>query len=98
VTGFGLDDAALGHHHDVLDGLASRMRTVAAAGRPLDRLAYGLVGQGFAGAAGDAAAAASVVVADLARRAAAITDGVRATREAYGRVEDTNAGRFGGPR
>jgi hypothetical protein len=98
TDGFQVDGAALHAHAGQVDGLAARMRTVAAAARPLDLAAYGLVGQVFARAASAAAQAGSAVVGDLAEQAAAIADGVRATCAAYRDVEHQNVAGFGGGR
>ncbi len=94
--GFQVDGAALGTHATTVDGLAQRTRAAAAAGRPLDLGAYGLIGQAFAGSAADAARAGSAVLGELAERIAATAHGVAATREAYWRVELAAADRFRG--
>ncbi|MEN3263270.1 type VII secretion target [Pseudonocardia sp.] len=98
TDGFQVDGAALHAHAAQVDELAARMRTVAAAARPLDLTAYGLVGQVFALAASDAAQAGSAVVGGLAEQAAAMAHGVRATCAAYRDVEHQNIAGFGGAR
>jgi hypothetical protein len=98
MDGFRVDDAAIHAHARTADELAGRMTRVAEAGRPLDLGAYGLIGQVFAGAAVDAAQAASTVVRDLAGHVEAMAGGIRATGAAYQRVERENAARFGGLR
>lgn len=95
TDGFRVDGNALAGHVRSIEQLAGRMRDIASAGRPLDLGSYGLVGRVFAGAAVAAAQAGSAVVGDLARQAAALADGVRATREAYLRAEHLNAAGFG---
>lgn len=92
--GFRVDDAALAAHGRAVDALAERVRAAAAAGRPLDLDAYGLVGRVFAGSATEAAAAGSAAVGRLAERVTAAAHGVTATREAYRRVEAGAAERF----
>jgi len=96
--GFAVDAAALDAHAEELDTLAGRMTVAAAAGRPLDLMAYGLLGQAFAMAAAGATTTGSAAVATLAARFVELGDGVRATREDYLRVEHHNATGFGGPR
>src|SRR3954471_17830156 len=93
--GVEVDDVALHGHATQVDALAARMHAVAGAARPLDLSAYGQIGQVFAGAASDAARAASLVVGSLAEQAWAIADGVRATSEAYRAVERRTATGFG---
>jgi hypothetical protein len=96
--GFEVDAVVLHAHAGQVDALAARMRTAAAAARPLDLDAYGLIGQVFAGAASEAARAGSVVVAGLAEQAEAIADGVRASGAAYRGIEDSTAVGWGGGR
>lgn len=96
--GFAVDAAALDAHAWELDTLAGRMAAATAAGRPLDLMAYGLLGQVFAMAAARATTTGSVAVATLADRMVELGDGVRATRECYLRVEHHNVTGFGGPR
>jgi S-adenosylhomocysteine hydrolase len=100
--GFRVDVAALDGYGRKLDELAGRMQQAAAAGRPLDRLAYGLIGQGFAQLAVGVADSGSAVVRDLARQSVAIADGFRATRDAYLQAEErvvtVLGGACGGPR
>jgi hypothetical protein len=98
TDGFRVDGAALHAHAAQVDELVARMRTVAAAARPLDLRAYGLVGQVFALAASDAAQAGSAVVGGLAEQAAAMAEGVRATSAAYRDAEHQNVAGFGGGR
>jgi hypothetical protein len=98
TDGFRVDAAALHAHAAQVDELAARMRTVAAAARPLDLRAYGLVGQVFALAASDAAQAGSAVVGGLAEQAAVMAEGVRATSAAYRDAEHQNIAGFGGGR
>ncbi|MCW2721224.1 type VII secretion target [Pseudonocardia sp.] len=81
--GFRVDDAAIAAHIGTVDAMASRVQVAAAAGRPLDVDAYGLVGQLFAGAAAEAAATGSAAVGDLARQATALVEGLRTSRAAY---------------
>ncbi|HEY4418782.1 MAG TPA: type VII secretion target [Pseudonocardia sp.] len=96
--GFEVDDAALRTHATEVDALAARMRAVAGAARPLDRSAYGQIGQVFADAASEAARAGSLAVGSLAAQAWAIADGVRATSEAYRAVELRTTTGFGAGR
>jgi hypothetical protein len=98
TDGFQVDGAALYAHAAQVDALAARMRRVAAAARPLDLTAYGLVGQVFALAASDAARAGSAVVGGLAEQATAMAEGVRATCAEYRDVEHQNSAGFGGGR
>jgi hypothetical protein len=98
TAGFEVDDAVLHAHAGQVDALAARMRAVAAAARPLDPAAYGVIGQVFAGAASEAARAGSVVVAALAEQAGAIAHGVRASGAAYREIEDGTAAGWGGGR
>lgn len=78
--------------------MTDRMQRVTEAGRPLDRGAYGLVGQVFAIAAAGAADTASASVRTLATAAGGLGDGLRATRAGYRQVEDQACRTFGGPR
>jgi hypothetical protein len=96
--GFEVDDGVLHAHAGQVDALAARMRAVAAAARPLDPAAYGVIGQVFAGAASEAARAGSVVVTALAEQAGSIADGVRASAAAYRELEHGTAAGFGGGR
>lgn len=96
--GFRVDDAALDAHARQVDDLAAQTQRAAEAGRPLDLMAYGLVGQVFALAAAGATDTGSVAVGTLARRIVELGAGVRASRDDYLRVERQNATSFRAPR
>ncbi len=85
--GFTVDDGELDTHVAAVDRVAEQVRAAAGAGRPLDRTAYGVLGQVFAGAAAEAVGAGSAVVADLAGTTAEFGAGVRACREEYRQAE-----------
>jgi len=95
MDGFRVDDAALAAHAADADRLAERVRRAADAGTPLALGAYGLVGQVFAVAAVDAAAAVSRSVARLADTAHGLGDGVRTGLEGYRDAERRAANAFG---
>lgn len=95
---FEVDGAALDAHAAQVDELAARMRMAAAAARPLDITAYGMVGQVFARSAGEAARAGSEIVGSLAEQAGAMADGLRAAGAAYRDAEQRNAAALGGLR
>lgn len=74
------------------------LRRAAEAGRPLDHLAYGLVGQVFAVPATVAVALASQAVGELSQAATGFDDGLRATAEEYTATETINVSLLGAPR
>ncbi len=74
------------------------VRRAGAAGRPLDHLAYGLVGQGFARTASVAVTLASQAVGELAESAAGFTDRLRRTEAIYLDTEKVNVDLWAGPR
>jgi len=73
------------------------MRRATEAGRPLDHLAYGLVGQAFAVTVTAAAAIGAHAVAGLADEADGFAAGLRATRDGYEQAERANTS-LPGPR
>lgn len=83
----GLDD----HIDEVDDGVIGPMRRVAEAGRPLNHLAYGLVGQAFAVTVTGATSLASRAVRGLGDEAADLRASLVAAQETYRRVERDNA-------
>lgn len=90
--------AGLEPHAALVDGtVVEPMRRAGAAGRPLDHLAYGLVGQGFAAAATVAVGMASQAVRDLTEAAAGFGDGLRRTDATYREIEAANAALLAGP-
>ncbi len=95
-TGFrfeGLD----GHLAFVDRTVVEPMRRAGEAGRPLDHLAYGVVGQVFAGPATLAVALASDAVGILTEVATGFGDRLRRTQEVYAATEHANADLLGGP-
>lgn len=92
--GFRVDEGELDAHARAVDRVADQVRAAAAAGRPLDLVAYGVLGQVFARAAVEAAEAGSATLADLVRETAGRGDGVRACRDAYRQVERRTADGF----
>jgi Protein of unknown function (DUF2580). len=96
--GFGVDHSALDEHARRIDVLADGMRLAADAGRPLDLLSYGLVGQVFAAVAVSAVNTGAAAVGDLSRRIAELGDGVRATRDEYLHAEQRNCASLRAPR
>ncbi|MBC8091796.1 MAG: hypothetical protein H7Y15_07650 [Pseudonocardia sp.] len=89
--------AGLAAHIAFVDGtVVEPMRRAGEAGRPLDHLAYGLVGQGFAAAATGAVSVASQAVGELAQAAAELGDRLRRTETVYQDVERVNSGLLAG--
>jgi hypothetical protein len=86
----------LGPHIDRVDrSVVEPMRRAAEAGRPLDYLAYGLIGQGFAVAVTAAAAIGAHAVRGLGEEAAGFGERLRITRDAYAYAERANVELFG---
>ncbi|WP_219418263.1 type VII secretion target [Pseudonocardia nigra] len=96
--GFRVLGSDLAGHAAQVEELAERMRRAADAGRPLDRDAYGIVGQVFAEPAADSTRSASESIGVLADVTAAFAAGLRATSADYRDAEHGNATRFGAPR
>lgn len=91
--GFRIGD--LGPHiHSVERSVVEPMRRATEAGRPLDPLAYGLVGQGFAAAVAAVAYIGAHAVRGLADEAGGFAVGLRATRDAYEHAEQVNVTLF----
>lgn len=86
-----------GHMAFVDRTVVEPMRRAGEAGRPLDHLAYGVVGQGFAASATLAVALASDAVGILGDAAAGFGDRLRATQQAYAAAERANTDLLGGP-
>lgn len=84
------------HIRDVDDHVIAPMRRAAAAGRPLDHLAYGLVGQAFAVTVTVAADGASRAVRGLCDEAVGVRAGLVAAQETYRRAERDNAALLAG--
>jgi hypothetical protein len=92
--GFRLGD--LGPHIDRVDrAVVEPMGRATEAGRPLDHLAYGLVGQAFAVTVTAAAAIGAHAVRGLGGEAAGFAQRLRATRDAYEVAERDNGTLFG---
>jgi hypothetical protein len=72
------------------------MRRAGEAGRPLDHLAYGVVGQAFAVPAALSVALASEAVGILTEVAAGFGDRLRRTQEVYAATEHANTDLLGG--
>lgn len=86
----------IGPHIDRVDGsVVEPMRRAADAGRPLDHLAYGLIGQAFAVTVTAAVAIGTHAVRGLGDEAAGFGDRLRATRDAYEQTERNTALLFG---
>lgn len=95
--GFRLGD--IGPHIGFVEGaVAEPMHRAGEAGRPLDPLSYGVVGQVFALAVGVAAAIGAHAVRGLAEESDGFVDGLRATRDAYESAERVTAELFRPPR
>lgn len=71
------------------------MRRAGEGGRPLDHLAYGIVGQVFAAPAAHAVGLASDSVGILTEAAAGFGDRLRRTQEVYARTEQANTDLLG---
>lgn len=84
------------HIARVDDVVVAPMREAAGAGRPLDPLAYGVIGQVFAGTIAVAAAYAAQSVGRLAEEAIGFRERLVDTERAYRRTERANAGSFAG--
>jgi hypothetical protein len=83
-------------HIDRIDrSVVEPMRGVADAGRPLDHLAYGLVGQSFAVTVTAAAAIGAYAVRGLGDEAAGFAERLRVTRDAYESAERETCAMFG---
>lgn len=96
-SGFRLGD--LGPHIGFVEGsVAEPMRLATGAGRPLDPLSYGVVGQAFALAVGVAAGIGAHAVRGLADESDGFVVGLRATRAAYEHAERVTAELFRPPR
>jgi hypothetical protein len=86
----------LGPHIDRVDrSVVEPMRRAAEAGRPLDHLAYGVIGQGFAVTVTAAAAIGAHAVRGLGDEAAGFGERLRVTRDSYAQAERANAVLFG---
>lgn len=86
----------IGPHIDRVDrSVIEPMRRVAEAGRPLDHLAYGLVGQAFAVTVTAAIAIGAHALRGLGDEAAGFGERLRATRDAYEQTERDTAVLFG---
>lgn len=92
--GFRLGD--LGPHIDrVQRSVVEPMGRATDAGRPLDHLAYGLVGQAFAVTVTAAVAIGAHAVRGLGEEAAGFGRRLHATRDAYEQAERDNGTLFG---
>lgn len=78
------------HIGEVDRGVVEPMRRAGEAGRPLDHLAYGVVGQAFAVLVTGAAASASHSVRGLGEEAAGLRERLVETDRVYRRVEQRN--------
>lgn len=92
--GFGVARDALAAHVAEVDALADRAGRAAEAARPLQRQAYGLIGQVFADAADAASRTAVRSVADLAEAVRRHGDGVRIAHDMYVAVDEATAARL----
>jgi hypothetical protein len=98
MTGFRVDPDTVDAHARRVDALADRVRAAAAAGRPLELGAYGIVGQVFALAVVSAAGSGSTAVGQLATQAAEHAQRLRGVAADYRRAEHGAAAGLEGPR
>ncbi|WP_300010464.1 hypothetical protein [Pseudonocardia sp.] len=87
-----------GHLAFVDRAVVEPMRRAGEAGRPLDHLAYGVVGQAFAVPATLAVTLAADSVGVLTEAASGFGERLRRTREVYTATERANTDLLGGPR
>lgn len=98
MTGFRVDPDTLDTQARRADALADRVRAAAAAGRPVELGAYGLIGQVFALAVASAAGTGSTAVGQLAGQAAEHARRLREIAADYRRAEHGAAAGLDGPR
>jgi hypothetical protein len=98
MTGFRVDPDTVDAHAHRVDALADRVRAAAAAGRPLELGAYGIVGQVFALAVVAAAGSGSTAVGQLATQATEHARRLREIATDYRRAEHGAVAGLEGPR
>ena len=94
--GFSVDLDELAAHAGYVDDVAARAAGVADVAQPLERGAYGVVGQPFAIPAGHTAQACSAGIASLAALVRDFGDRLRSSADAYRAADEAIAGTFTG--